>query len=213
MVSPPAESVGKRRSPASEKSYFTTRNSLLRRIYQRGSWLQQANARAGGHHDMMMNRISTSVLVPALAASLLVGSAAGIGAYTFIYAQGGSYLSNNPEACGNCHIMQDHLSAWNRGSHSAVATCNDCHAPHGNVVAKFANKATNGFRHSLGFTTGNFPDPLRITDGNTRVTEAACRHCHEKVTVVIEPDAHAGGGEEGGMSCISCHARVGHWVR
>jgi len=44
----------------------------------------------------------------AIAVGVLFGLATGIGGYTFIYARGGSYLTNNPKACANCHIMQDH---------------------------------------------------------------------------------------------------------
>jgi cytochrome c nitrite reductase small subunit len=156
-------------------------------------------------------RLGSTGLAPALIASLLMGSAAGIGTWTFVYAKGASYLSNNPDTCGNCHIMREHLSAWTRGSHSAVATCNDCHTPHG-PVAKYVNKASNGFRHSLGFTTGDFPDPLRITAANLAVTEQACRKCHEKVLVALERP-NPKGGDDPGLSCISCHPRVGHWTR
>jgi cytochrome c nitrite reductase small subunit len=153
-------------------------------------------------------------LKPVLAACVLLGSAVGIGAYTFVYANGASYLSNNPDVCGNCHIMRDHLSAWTQGSHSNVATCNDCHTPPGSKVGKYATKASNGFRHSLLFTTGGFADPLRITDANTQVTERACRSCHTNMLTAIEPDAHAGPVDgRDAISCLRCHSRVGHWVR
>jgi cytochrome c nitrite reductase small subunit len=150
-----------------------------------------------------------------LAATLLLGSAAGIGSYTFVYAKGYSYLSSDPAACANCHIMSEHYSAWMKSSHRSVATCNDCHAPHDNVVAKYANKAANGFLHSYGFTTGNFPDPLQIRGFNKEVTEAACRNCHV-VTETIATTAHsqiAGGGRDQEISCLQCHGSVGHWVR
>jgi cytochrome c nitrite reductase small subunit len=48
----------------------------------------------------------------AIAASLAIGVAIGIGAYTFVYAKGASYLTNDPAACANCHIMEEHYSAW-----------------------------------------------------------------------------------------------------
>jgi cytochrome c nitrite reductase small subunit len=41
-----------------------------------------------------------------LALAVLTGAMIGIGAYTFIYAKGYSYLTNNPAACANCHVMQ-----------------------------------------------------------------------------------------------------------
>ena len=105
-----------------------------------------------------------------------------------MYARGASYLTNDPEACGNCHIMREHLSAWVKSSHHAVATCNDCHTPH-NFVGKYVTKASNGFWHSFYFTTGRFPDPLRITEGNREVTEGTCRYCHGDIVQAIDPAA------------------------
>ena len=138
---------------------------------------------------------------------ILLGMAIGIGAFTFVYARGASYLTNDPAACANCHIMSEHYSAWTKSSHRSVAVCNDCHAPH-DIVGKYLTKARNGFWHSFYFTTGNFPDPLRITPGNHEVTEGACRYCHEPITAAID---HGGG--RGEISCTRCHANVGHWVR
>src|SRR5688572_32577853 len=43
---------------------------------------------------------------------------------------------------------REHFDAWNKSSHRAVATCNDCHTPH-NLVGKYTVKAKNGFWHSL----------------------------------------------------------------
>ena len=166
----------------------------------------------------------------ALAAAVLVGMAGGLGAFTFGYARGYSYLGHDPAACANCHIMNEHYSAWLKGSHRSVATCNDCHTPH-NLVGKYAVKAKNGFWHSFYFTVGGYPDPLRITEGNRQVTEAACRHCHTEMTEAIDHgagtvsqpshastptgsggSAHASRSDEP-ISCIRCHKYVGHWVR
>ena len=142
----------------------------------------------------------------ALAAGF-VGLIIGIGSFTFVYAKGYSYLTNDPRACANCHVMQDHFDAWTRSSHHSVAVCNDCHTPPG-LVPKYATKARNGFWHSFYFTTGGYPDPLRITPRNHRVTEQACRKCHAELTVEIDP-LHAESGV-GGIQCTSCHNEVGH---
>jgi cytochrome c nitrite reductase small subunit len=149
----------------------------------------------------------------AIVAALLVGAALGVGAYTFVYAKGGSYLTNDPAACANCHIMNDHYRSWLKGSHRSVAVCNDCHTPK-NLVMKYVTKAENGFRHSLGFTTGRFPDPLQITPGNYEITEHACRKCHTEITEAIDLGTTAGTerrDEE--LACVKCHRNVGHWVR
>jgi cytochrome c nitrite reductase small subunit len=145
----------------------------------------------------------------AIILALTVGLAAGLGAFTFVYARGYSYLSNDPSACANCHIMQEHFDAWNKSSHKSVASCNDCHTPH-NLVGKYAVKAKNGFWHSFYFTSGNYPDPLRITPGNRTVTANACRDCHAPVVAAIEhPDADA----QQRSDCVRCHRYVGHFVR
>lgn len=150
----------------------------------------------------------------------IFGLAVGIGVFTFIYARGYSYLTNDPAACANCHVMDDYYSAWLKGSHHSVAVCNDCHTPH-DVVGKYATKASNGFWHSFAFTTGDFPDPIHIKPHNRAVTEETCRHCHQSIVTAIDPVPHPGGGRsnDGGngpheqISCIRCHSAVGHWVR
>lgn len=138
-------------------------------------------------------------------AALGFGAGAGVGGYAFVYAEGASYLTNDPAACANCHVMKEQYDAWTRSSHHAVAVCNDCHAPH-DLVGKYAVKAINGFRHSWAFTTGDFPEPIRITPMNEAVTEGACRHCHADVVQAMD-GGHAGGAA---VSCIRCHRSVGH---
>jgi cytochrome c nitrite reductase small subunit len=44
----------------------------------------------------------------ALVAASLAGAVIALGTYTFVYAKGHSYLTNDPGACANCHIMADH---------------------------------------------------------------------------------------------------------
>lgn len=134
----------------------------------------------------------------------LIGVALGVGSYTFIYAKGASYLTNDPAACANCHIMQDHYDAWSRSSHHAVATCNDCHTP-GNPVGKYLAKANNGFWHSFAFTTGRYPDPIRIKGYNRTIAENSCRKCHSALVMTIE-----GHDAKDAVSCIRCHGAVGH---
>ena len=141
-----------------------------------------------------------------LVAAVLVGLLIGIGGYTFVYAKGYSYLTNDPAACANCHVMQDHFDAWTRASHRAVAVCNDCHTPPG-LIPKYVTKAQNGFWHSFYFTTGRYPDPLRITERNHEVTELTCRKCHTELTESIGA-AHTGAGR--GLQCTKCHNDVGH---
>ena len=101
-----------------------------------------------------------------------IGTALGVGAYTFRYAEGLSYFSNDPKACVNCHVMREHFDTWQKASHHAVATCNDCHLPH-DFVSKYLAKAENGFFHSKAFTLQDFPEPIRIKPRNARILMAA----------------------------------------
>lgn len=152
-----------------------------------------------------------SILRWVLPAAFLGGLALGLGVYTFVYARGASYLTNDPAACANCHIMSEHYAAWTKSSHRAAATCNDCHTP-GALVPKYMVKASNGFWHSFAFTTGEFPDPIRIKAGNRKVAEGACRKCHGEMVAAMEAvGAHAAGSES--VRCVHCHRYVGHWVR
>lgn len=134
-----------------------------------------------------------------------IGLALGVGAYGFLYARGASYLTDDPAACANCHVMRDYYDAWRKSSHRAVAVCNDCHTPAG-FLPKYATKASNGFWHSFAFTSGRFPDPLRIKPHNRAIAEDACRKCHQEIVLAIE-GAHAGVPK---LSCIRCHGSVGH---
>lgn len=139
--------------------------------------------------------------------AIVVGVAAGVGGYTFVYARGYSYMTNDPNACVNCHVMQEQYDGWAKASHRAVAACNDCHTPP-SLIGKYVTKASNGFWHSFYFTTGTFPEPIRITPRNRRVTEQACRHCHrEMVEMMGAAESQRG---RGAVSCLSCHVSVGH---
>jgi cytochrome c nitrite reductase small subunit len=78
--------------------------------------------------------------------AVALGLAAGVGGYTFTYARGASYLTNDPAACANCHLMREHFEGWIKSTHRIAAVCNDCHTPPG-LLAKYATKASNGFWH------------------------------------------------------------------
>ena len=136
--------------------------------------------------------------------ALLLGGIVGLGLYTFAYAEGGSYLSDDPKACVNCHIMRDVYAAWERGPHHAMATCNDCHIPH-TFPEKYLVKALNGFNHSMAFTLQNFPEPIHITDFNKQVAITSCNYCHGDFLARVN---HTGQSDV--EDCTRCHATIGH---
>lgn len=143
-------------------------------------------------------------ILPAAILGISMGLAVGVGGYTFVYARGASYLTDDPAACANCHVMQEYYDAWLKSSHRAVAVCNDCHTPAG-LVPKYVTKATNGFWHSFAFTTGRFPEPLQIKPHNRRIAQESCEKCHAAVVLAMN-----GPHQTASLACVQCHAAVGH---
>lgn len=140
------------------------------------------------------------------AAAIALGILVGLGGFAFVYGDGVAYLRDDPSGCANCHVMQDHYDSWQSSSHRHVAVCNDCHLPPG-FVGKWLTKADNGLLHSVAFTTGVFPDPIRIKPRNARRTQQACLSCHrELVHALVDGDRES-------ASCVHCHRSVGHALR
>jgi cytochrome c nitrite reductase small subunit len=145
----------------------------------------------------------------AIGLSVAIGLAAGIGAFTFRYAEGFSYFSTDPKACVNCHIMQPQYDGWQKSSHHAVAVCLDCHLPHA-FVPKYLAKAENGWRHGQKFTTQNFREPIVVQAAGRAILQANCVQCHAALVEELAPGAHGGAHD---VPCVHCHANVGHGQR
>ena len=56
-------------------------------------------------------------MIQGILLGVIIGIAVGIGAYTFAYAKGWSYLTDDPAACANCHVMQEQFDGWIKSSH------------------------------------------------------------------------------------------------
>lgn len=140
----------------------------------------------------------------------MLGVLAGLGLFTFSYGEGLSYLSSDPKACVNCHIMQPQYDSWQHSPHHAVAACVDCHLPHDNFVSKMIAKSDNGWRHSKAFTLENFHEPIQITPGNAAILQANCLRCHGEL--VHELKSLAGTAQQQ-VQCVHCHRGVGHGAR
>ncbi len=137
---------------------------------------------------------------------VVVGGIIGLGAFTVAYAKGFSYISDDPRACANCHVMREVFDGWNHGSHKAVAVCNDCHTPHSSILAKYAVKALNGMKHSIAFTLDDIPEPIRIVPFDREIAYENCLGCHGAMVSTI---AHVDDPKTP-TDCFSCHDDVGH---
>ncbi|MEW5797645.1 MAG: cytochrome c nitrite reductase small subunit [Bacteroidota bacterium] len=143
---------------------------------------------------------------------LLTGVLIGLGALTLYVGNATSYLSDDPKACMNCHVMAPQYATWERSSHARVTVCNDCHVPHNNVFNKFLFKAMDGTRHSFMFTFRMEPQVIRIHDAGTAVVQQNCIRCHSSLTqnvkekfVTLDLRDH---GE--GKLCWECHRETPH---
>jgi cytochrome c nitrite reductase small subunit len=138
--------------------------------------------------------------------AVLFGVLLGLGLFTFGYAEGASYLSTDPKACVNCHIMRSEYDAWQKASHHGVATCVDCHLP-ATLPEKYLAKALNGWNHSKAFTLQDFPEPIRITPRNADLLQENCLRCHGDLVHDLLTGRQ---GEADALRCVHCHASVGH---
>lgn len=136
----------------------------------------------------------------------LLGAVIGLGAYTFVYAKGFAYLSGDPEACVNCHAMNQVFQGWMSGDHRHVAGCNDCHLPPGGL-RKWYVKGENGFYHSFIFTFFTVPVNIRAREKSRDVIRENCMRCHEGMAyyAIHGPDEWSEA-----LSCLQCHRKVGH---
>lgn len=160
---------------------------------------------------MKCHRSVRSLRLSAVALAALLGVLAGSGAFTFHYGEGLSYFSGDPQSCVNCHIMQPQYDSWLKSSHHAVATCADCHLPAA-FPANLISKSDNGFFHSWAFTFQDFHEPIVMKPRNRRILEQNCRHCHEPIVDEMLTHHRALRGDDH-ISCLHCHADVGHTGR
>ncbi len=131
----------------------------------------------------------------------------GLGLFTFVYARGDSYLSDDPNTCNNCHVMREQFQAWQHSSHARFATCNDCHTPHDSPISKWLVKGINGFNHSFAFTFTTYPEVIRINRMNRDVVQANCLSCHDVAVSEIAPI------HDNAPDCLTCHTGIGHRTR
>lgn len=158
----------------------------------------------------ILSAIPGKLIVPLF---VIGGIAAGLGAYTVYASRAWSYLSDDPAACVNCHIMGSYYKAWDRSSHAVWATCNDCHVPQDNVFSKYAFKAKDGLYHAAVFTARAEPQVIRPREASSAIIMQNCIRCHTQLnTEFVDTGmiSYADVLEGKGKACWDCHTEVPH---
>lgn len=143
---------------------------------------------------------------------ILLGIFIGLGLFIVKISNAASYLTDDPKACINCHVMSTHYSSWLHSSHRERAVCNDCHVPHDNFVRKYMFKAQDGLRHATMFTFKLEPQVIRIHEAGRAVVQENCKRCHEnqidRVSAInVTEENHKDGA---GKRCWDCHRETPH---
>lgn len=135
------------------------------------------------------------------------GTLAGLLAMTLHISRATSYLTDDPAACVNCHIMAPQYTSWQHSSHGRFTTCNDCHVPQ-DPIRKYAFKAYDGTRHAFMFTFKMEPQVIRMHPPGQWVVQNNCVRCHSDYLETTI--AHAGVDHGEGRRCWDCHREVPH---
>lgn len=143
---------------------------------------------------------------------IMLGIIAGLVAYLFYISKAPAYLSDDPKACVNCHIMAPQYATWTHSSHREWATCNDCHVPHDNIFNTYYFKAKDGLRHATIFTLRKEPQVIFIKEEGKSVVQDNCTRCHEHLLtdprlLLVTDFYHSFRSQR---QCWECHREVPH---
>ena len=136
----------------------------------------------------------------------------GLGLFMMKEARVTSYLSDDPQACVNCHVMTPVYNSWMNSSHREWANCNDCHVPHDNIVNKYFFKAKDGLYHASVFTARAEPDVIKMQEASQEVVQQNCIRCHLQQVTQVKYDGWIEEHQEKrtGRQCWECHKQVPH---
>lgn len=145
-------------------------------------------------------------------ALFLIAVAIGLGLFMAKEAKVLSYLSDDPQACVNCHVMTPVYNSWMKSSHREWAKCNDCHVPHDNVFAKYYFKAKDGLYHASVFTARAEPDVIEMKEASQRVVQQNCIRCHVQQVTQVKYSGFLEDHDDNRTQrkCWSCHQQVPH---
>ncbi len=159
----------------------------------------------------------TKVLIPPknwkIPVIIILGIFTGLGIYSVYLSKAGSYLSDDPQACVNCHIMAPQYATWNHSSHREVANCNDCHVPHNNIFNKYYFKAKDGLNHATLFTMRAERQVIFIGNAGKKVVKDNCIRCHKELFDQSKLISQTKGNylvHNTDRKCWECHREIPH---
>ncbi len=126
-----------------------------------------------------------------------------------------SYLSKDPKACINCHVMNTQYTTWRHSSHSRDVTCVECHLPTDGIINKYKAKTIDGWNHTVAFVFDTYDHSIKITEDGASRVQKNCISCHKSIASTLSSNAnlyHKFDEEyvENGRKCWSCHKEVPH---
>ena len=126
-----------------------------------------------------------------------------------------SYLSSDPKACINCHVMNTQYATWQHSSHAQTAGCVDCHLPRDSMVNKYIAKAKDGYNHTVAFTFNTYKNAIKISDDGAKRVQENCISCHASLNaqVISNSDLNHKYDDPSvatGRRCWECHKDVPH---
>lgn len=127
-----------------------------------------------------------------------------------------SYLSKDPKACINCHVMNTQYATWQHSAHGVAGiTCVECHLPTDSFINKYKSKAIDGWNHTLAFTFDTYEPAIKISEDGARRVQNNCISCHASLTSQIGTNADKYHNfvqpyVENGRKCWDCHKGTPH---
>lgn len=146
---------------------------------------------------------------------IVFGAIAGFGIHIIIISNALSYMSEEPETCVNCHVMQSQFATWNHSSHRERASCTDCHLPHDNILNHYFAKGRDGMKDVFLFTFRMENNVPHSTSETKEIILQNCLRCHGEVHRDLDHYTAAAGNGHGhqgweGKQCWDCHREVPH---
>ena len=110
-------------------------------------------------------------------------------------------MTESPEFCRGCHIMEPQYRAWfASGAHRAIK-CVDCHLPNDNIISHLVWKSIDGAKDSYAFYIRQAVEAEAASERTKHTVMDNCVRCHEQLVSNI--------GKKD-MLCWSCHRRQIH---